>query len=357
MNASNFKRGAILTVVLVVIAIGSWELYLRHKGYPVSYNDDESLWCTWRKKVYQPTNTFTVFIGSSRIKYDLDINTWKQLTGEDAIQLSFVGTSPRALLNDLADDADFKGNLVIDVTEGLFFGRDEPKREKSARDAIEYYKKWTPAQKFSASINYYLESQFVFLEKNKFSLNELLDRLPVPKRKAVFIRPKFPLGFFMCRSTRQSFMTEGFVNDTIPRNIQINNWKNLGSLDTRCGISGDSLTDVFRRVKIAIDKIKARGGGVWFIRTPSSGGYFGSEQIAYPRDKYWDPMLVYTNTQGIYFKDYPELASLTCPEWSHLSQADAIVYTRALVKILEQKGWVLSNKQSPTLNHISSQNL
>lgn len=151
-------------------------------------------------------------------------------------------------------------------------------------------------------------------------------------------------------------MMQDFVNDTIPRNIQINNWKTLGSLDTRPGISGDSLTDVFRRVKVAIDKIKARGGGVWFLRTPSSGGYFASEQIAYPRDKYWDPLLVYTNTEGIYFKDYPELASLSCPEWSHLSPGDAIVYTNALVKILEQKGWTFSNKQS-VANRINSKNL
>ncbi|HUS01053.1 MAG TPA: hypothetical protein VMY77_04965 [Chitinophagaceae bacterium] len=336
-----------LAIVLVLISIISWEFYLRSKHYPISYNDDESLWSTKRKEVYKPTNDETIFIGSSRIKFDLDIPTWEKLTGEKPIQLSFVGTSPRPLLDDLAKDKNFKGKVILDVTEGLFFGRNTKRTEKSAIDGIEYYKKWTPAEKFSFYVNYILESGFVFLDKNKFSLNALLDDLPFPKRKGIVERSIFPRAFGMNTSDRQSFMSQIFLNDTLLQEKQKKNWAINGNLNKSPGVQGDSLLAIFKQVKFSIDKIKARGGQVLFVRTPSSGAYLDAEKINFPRQKYWDSLLLFTNCHGIYFEDYPETAHFVCPEWSHLTSTDAVIYTKALINILEkEQGWVFPHKKT-----------
>src|ERR1700726_2392565 len=117
----NIIRAGALALSLSLIAILSWEFYLRHKGNQLTYDDNEALWADKRAMVYDPADKATVFIGSSRIKYDLDITTWRTITGKDAIQLANVGSSPRAVLTDLANDTNFKGNLVVDITEGLFF--------------------------------------------------------------------------------------------------------------------------------------------------------------------------------------------------------------------------------------------
>lgn len=346
MEASNFKKAGLLTLCLVLIFISAWEFYLRNKNYPISYNDDESLWSTKRKEIYKSIDGATIFIGSSRIKFDLDIATWERITGENAIQLSFVGTSPRPLLEDLANDKNFRGKVILDITEGLFFGRNTIRSEKSARDAIAFYKKWTPAEKFSSYINYILESRFIFLEKNKFSLNALLDDLPVPKRKSISERPIFPRAFSSNKSNRQSFMGETFVNDTIQQQKQQKNWIKAGSVNKTPGISGDSLETIFKQVKNNIDKIKSRGGQIILVRTPSSGAYREGEKVSYPREKYWDKLLAYINTPGIYFEDYPEMAHFICPEWSHLTPSDAVIYTKALINILEkEKGWMFPLKQ------------
>nr|MBA2250193.1 hypothetical protein [Chitinophagaceae bacterium] len=281
MDNSSFKRAALLTLFLVISTLAGWEMYLRNKGYPISYDDDASLWSTKRRTVYQPADAATVFIGSSRIKYDLDIPTWEKLTGEKVIQLAMVGTSPRPFLDDLAADKNFKGKLVIDITEGLFFGRNKKRTEKTSSEFEEFYKKWTPAQRFSAVVDHGIESGFVFLEKNKFSLNTLLDDLPIQNRKGVFKRPVFPRGFAMNTSDRQCFMDERFTSDTIQQKIQQQNWGMLGSLDRTPGITGDSLTDVFKEIKNNIDKIEARGGTVLFVRTPSSGAYREAEIAVY----------------------------------------------------------------------------
>src|SRR5437879_11644934 len=116
-------RSALLTLIIVLTFLVSWELYLRHKGAVADYDDSPELWAHNRAMVYEPVNKATVFIGSSRIKYDLDIPTWETLTGTHGIQLAMVGSTPRPILTDLANDTNFKGKLIIDVTEVLFLDR------------------------------------------------------------------------------------------------------------------------------------------------------------------------------------------------------------------------------------------
>ena len=52
------------------------------------YNDDKVLWARHRRQVYVPSDQATILLGSSRIKFDVDIATWKEETGEKAIQLT-----------------------------------------------------------------------------------------------------------------------------------------------------------------------------------------------------------------------------------------------------------------------------
>ncbi len=346
MQPNKFFKAGLLCLFLVIAFSVTWEWYWRSKGFPVSYNDDEALWSEERSKVYQP-NDATVFVGSSRIKFDLDIPTWEKLTGEKAIQLSMVGTNPRPLLHHLANDENFKGKLIIDVTEPLFFSPN-PAREKSARDGIAFYKDYTPARKVSSYLNYALESKIVFLEEEKFGLNALLKDYEIPNREGVMERPVFPKEFGLTMKNRQDFMTGKFLSDSNLQKKQIANWTKMGALMKAPAIAGDSLNLIFEEVKSAINKINARGGRVIFVRTPSSGGYLETENFVYPRNNYWEPLLKYTNTQGVHFKDYPETANMICPEWSHLSSKDAIIYTMELVKILkEEKGWIF--KQTQTL--------
>ncbi len=81
-------------LLIVFVAVISWELYLRNKGVTKAYDDGPPLWSDKRAMVYEPADKATVFIGSSRIKYDLDIDTWQTITGEKAIQLAVEGSSP-----------------------------------------------------------------------------------------------------------------------------------------------------------------------------------------------------------------------------------------------------------------------
>lgn len=346
MESSHFLKAAILTFFLVVVFATSWEIYWRQRGFTATYNDDKILWATKRKEVYKPTDEATVFIGPSRIKFDLDIPTWERLTGEEAVQLAIVGTSCRLILNDLAADQKFKGKLIIDATEFTLFSG-AAQRDRSATQTLNYYYKETPSQKASAEINYALESKVVFLEEGKFGLNAMLYGLHVPDRKGVISPPAFPKELSASHFDRQTSLTPMFLSSEHLQQVQINNWvqrnnwiKKSLTDKTIHGLKGDSLNAVMGQMKQSIDKIRARGGLVIFVRPPSSGGYKKAEEIVYPRQEYWDKLLAYTHTPGIYYSDYPAIANFVCPEWSHLAPKDGITYTENLVTILkEEKGW------------------
>jgi hypothetical protein len=344
MASQNILKSCVMACVLVLAFFVAFELHWRRQGFVPTFNDDKVLWATKRKEIYLPLNEATVFVGGSRIKFDLDMPTWEKLTGEKAIQLAIVGTPGRVVLLHLANDTNFKGKLILDVADGQFFSFvDSARRDKSAREAIEYYKEETPAQETSAKINYFLESVFVGLEEGKFSTTALLHDFNLKNRPGINVRPPFPKGFNVTNFDRQSLMTPMFFGDTSQLNYQKRFWRT--AMRTLPVIKGDTLLAFLKQTKKAIDKIRSRGGSVVFVRPPSSGEYIKHETLHYPREKYWDRLLEFTGCEGIHFADYPSTSKLTCPEWSHLKQEDAARYTAELVKILEQDvGWTFSNK-------------
>jgi hypothetical protein len=344
MQPKHLTKTLLLMSALVVIFMAILELYWRGRGFKPAYNDDKILWANSRKEVYKPADQLTVFIGGSRIKFDLDVETWEKLTGEKAVQLALVGTPARIILRDLANDEKFKGKLIIDCAEYQFFTTDTVRRERSAREALEYYHKETPAQKVSAYLDYAVESKLVFLEEGRFGLAQLLIDLKIPNRPGVINPPTFPKEFSTTSLARQSSMTPMFLADTALQNKQVAFWKTgiLPLLKTPV-LKGDTLNDLLEGIKISINKIRSRGGSVAFIRPPSGGLYLETESKVYPREKYWDYILTYTNSPGIYYADYPELSRLHCIENSHLSPQGAADYTASLVKILKQeKGWTFN---------------
>jgi hypothetical protein len=346
MQSKHFLKAGLLMLFLVAGFVIGWELYLRNKGMNISYDDGGPLWSDKRAEVYKPSDEATVFIGSSRIKYDLDIPTWKKLTGEEAVQLAMEGNSPLPILDDLATDEKFKGKLVVDVTEGLFFSTN-PANTTDPKKNIGHFKKETPSEKFSFQLNHGLESQFVFLDKDNYSIAAFLDKLQIKNRPGVFTMPLFPLEFGRVTFGRQDIMMDKFLTDTNLQNQVTGNWKFFASINKEPPVSGQKLDSFFTTVKNDCDKIKARGGQVLFVRTPSSGPYWMGEQKGFPRDKYWDRLLAYTNCPGVHFKDYPAIDHFVCPEWSHLKPADGIIFTENFVQILEkEKGWGFSHKKS-----------
>lgn len=346
MKRASIFKAFILTLILVVAIIGGWEFYLRSKNINTGYDDGKELWADKRARVYQDKDKATVFIGASRNKHDLDIETWKRLTGNDAVQLAIEGNSPLPVLDDLANDKDFKGKLVIDVTEGLVFSLSNFSLEEP-REHIAYYKNRTPAQKASFAINHVLESKLVFLDKFNFSIAGLLTQVRLRNRPGVFTMPyEFPTNSVCVNFERQNIFTNYFENDTTLQRHVKDIWIFFSKYDD-APITGKPLDSVLATIKTDTDKIIARGGQVVFVRTPCSGEELANETKSYPRNDYWERLLKTTGCPGIHFQDYPPTDHFVCPENSHLKQSDAVIFTTTLVDVLKkEKGWQFTTPSS-----------
>lgn len=339
MSLSLLKAGLLAAALTAAFVVG-WELHWRGQGFPISYNDDESLWASKRRLVYDTSPAGPVFIGASRIKFDLDQPTWRRCTGRQPVQLALVGTSPRPVLTDLANDPRFRGTVVVDVVEGIFFSPAGSRQEKRALDRLRAYPKWSLAQQLSFRLNRALESKLVFLDEDRLTLDAFLNNLELPSRPKVFMMPLFPPKFTFNDFDRQTRMSPAFVADTAMQGQMRHVWMKLGATSGKHGDGGDTLTALIQSVKQSVDRIRARGGRVVFVRCPSDGPFWAAEQQGYPRAQYWNRLLADTHTPGVHFADYPALARFHCPEWSHLTPADAATFTAALIPILEQQtGW------------------
>jgi hypothetical protein len=334
-----FISAGILACILVGASLTGWEWYLRQQKRNIAFDDGGSLWSHHRKMVYKPADKATVFIGSSRIKYDLDIHTWETITGDDAIQLANVGSSPLPILHDLANDEGFKGKLVIDVSEFLFFNL-APFVNKTPLDNLHYYKQEAPSQRFGFYVNRILENNLLLIDKEEYSLNALLALSRVPNRKNVYEFPDFPAGFTPVTFDRQSYMTDELVKDPEQVRQVTAVWELFGKIGASAPPIPDAAVDsIIASVKTSVDKIRARGGQVIFVRSPSSGPMLAMEKAGFPRERFWNKLIAATGCEGIHFEDYPSLANFQCPEWSHLSLSQARQFTIAFIQILQEKGW------------------
>lgn len=341
MELSKNKRYTfLLTILLFFFGVLSWEFYLRNEGYGISYDDGKEFWAHQRRMVYSPKEEATVFIGSSRIKYDLDIESWIKETADFPIQLGCVGSTPIPVLNNLAADEKFKGKLIIDVTEKLFYNFKNWPREKPD-EGIKYCKSETYAQRVSYYIDNFLQTFLVSLDKENFTLTPLINKIPLRQRTGVETNQFFPVEFERINKYRQSFMTDRFANDSFQTRKVQGLWKLYGEKGKKDPPTPDFKIDsLIGDIKLKIDRIKKRGGEVVFTRTPSTGSELINENKNYPRERFWQKLLEVTQCQGIHYADYSELTALNCPEFSHLDQNGARIYTKKLISILKEKcGW------------------
>ena len=338
MPSNSLLKSALLAIIITFVAVSSWEIHLRQNGIKPDYDNGAELWTNKRKMVYEPSDKSTVILGSSRGAYDIDIPTYERTTGKRAIQLCMDGSSPRTVFDDLANDPKFKGKVILDVTEMLFFNN-IPFMLSTPAENLTYYKKETPAQKVSFTLDVPLEANLVFLNQSFFSLNPLLNLLHIKDRPGYRPELDFPRDFNVTDFDRQNRMTDKFLIDTSLQNRVRGIWLMVNGM-LPPPIKGKEFAANLQNIKENVTKIRKRGGDVIFIRTPSSGPVAAIEAKVFPKSEYWDKLLAVTGCKGIHYTDYPALSNFVCPEFSHLSPRDAMVYTEHLVTILKtDKNW------------------
>lgn len=331
-------RGITVVVVLVVIAAAlAWEFYCRSIGYGPTLNDNEDLWTITRRRA-EPESI--VIIGDSRGWYDLDLDELQKGLGKRPVQLAMGGSCAYPVLADLADDKTFHGTIICSFVPRLFFAPPGTPPMERGEKAVRRSHTQSPAQRASEYLAMPLEEHVAFLKQQDLTLEQLLKRLPIPNRPGALVPPRLPPYFGTVDRERRARMIEecargGKLATTIQ---QI--WLPIFTpppppsyvpKDVFMAKMKDAIEKRFGDTIAAVEKLRARGGKVVFVRLPVSGGLKALEDRTTPRNQTWDPLLQGTGAPGIYFEDFPELAGFNCPEWSHLSAGDSVEFSKRLV--------------------------
>ncbi len=330
------------TVLLTLTATVGWELAARSMGYGPSIDDNADLWAEQRSRV-QPDSL--VLVGTSRMLFNADLDVMEQAFGRRPIQLALAGSSPFPILENLANDEHFRGTVILDIVPAMFLAPAGPPMEVSQK-ALQRYRDWTPAQRWSHQIGKVLDTRLAFLNQDDLTLAKLLERIELPDRAAFNAQPKLPPYFFAVDGDRRGRMVpEAAVIGSPLQQRVANGWLPLFSpppppsfipADQFMAMMGQAIEARFGETAKLISAIRARGGRVVFVRMPVQGPLVEREEMLAPLAATWHRLVKENNVQAVNFADHPELSSFTLPEWSHLSAPDSVEFTKRLVPHLQR---------------------
>lgn len=340
----HLKQSLIIAITLGLLSVIAWEFYWRSQGHRPNIDDNKDLWAGQRAKLEHTTDKSVLFIGSSRIIYDINLDIWEEETGTDAIMLATQGASPIPVLKDIVENTDYNGLLLVGVTPPLLFSTLYPEAQfvKRSQSLVDYYYKRTYTQRLNHMLAVPLQKNLAFFKDgdeawdSDVDLKTLLKQIHVGERGKPFY-PPFN-NFEEITLERHMKMPARMDTDTAYANTVKKVWATILSGDNPPP-DRESTTNAFVELS---DKFKARGGQLILLRCPSSGLFKEVEDNGFPRKEFWDPLVEKTGVKAYHYMDYEQFHNLFLPEWSHLSAKDAEFFTRELIKIMKADG-ILSN--------------
>lgn len=301
------------------------EVFWRYRNHVPVVTDSGNLWSLERSRIYQP-NTI-VLIGASRTQLDIDQRRiGERYPGFNIVNLAVDGRAATRILQDLAEDDQFRGRIIADVLPH-----------------------WLTAESLNETGAYVFHYHHVF----KKSLILWIDTLITAKQQEYFVSKQANL-----RPLR--VLQELQIHHGLPRPFYVRMWADRAreadyslfpearelrtaviSRDEERGLVADhSAFAAFSSgpVRQWIERLRDRGGNVIFIRLPTQGIQLLSEERMAPRATFWDQMTMRTGAEAVYVSDF------TTPVWlpddSHMDGKDKRAFTDELIDVLKRKNFL-----------------
>ena len=316
--------GMVATLLLGVTAL---EVNARRIGLHAGDIDNSEV--EWVKERAHSERADVAIVGDSRILFDTNLDRFEALTGVRPVQLAIHGTSALTLLEDVADNPNFHGLLIVGLADTMFF---------QPFDGYGGYVRHrndfkSPSGRIGIEIDHVLQRRLAFLDSN-YRLSVLAHRLDKDFRPGV----EGPLDDIWkiqeVGERRQTWMWDRIER---PGPLQAHaRWAWKGFKE-KFPFTPQLIAKGQARAKKAVEAIRARGGEVVFVRPPSGPQLRVNEEAQVPKAKGWDVLLRNTHSAGVHFEDLPaSVQGLTLPEYSHLTRKCAVVFTDAYVRRVTQ---------------------
>jgi hypothetical protein len=336
-----WRAMALIVTVLVILFTSLWEWRMRTlELIPGDLGANYEAWAELRRQV-DKRDVPVVIIGDSRVLFDTDLDRAAQLTGVRPLQLAIAGGTGLPVLEDIAGDPHFKGLAIVGMAETAYFDNTFAVARPAKALALSHWE--SPSKRASFQIEQFISPAFAMLDDN-YQLSTLIFRLDRDWRPGVRGPHDDVWKAQETAAGGQTWIWRRLEHDRGMSEHTRNVWHQLfppTPLDDK------SIEAILSRTKIAVDKIRARGGDVVFVRPPSAPDVRVIEDKHLPRARGWDALLTYTHTNGIHNDDLPAAQNLNLPESSHLSRACATVFTDAYIRSLADQTALLHLKPNP----------
>jgi hypothetical protein len=314
-------------LVALVAGIAALEVNAR-ENIGLHAGDLDNSEVTWTNEKLRAAGAAAAIVGDSRILFDTDLDRFEALTGVRPIQLAIHGTSALTLLENIADDPDFKGVLIVGLADTMFF---QP-FDGYGGYVHKFDEYRAPYKIASNEIDHVLQRRLAFLDSNH-RLSVLAHRLD-PNFRAGVEGPKDDIWKLQeVGEHRATHLWDRVEYDPAWRARTRWAWKGFKE---KFPFTPELIAKGQARAKAAVDEIRARGGDVVFIRPPSAPQLRVNEEAQVPKAKGWDVLLRNTRSVGVHIDDLPSAQGLTLPEWSHLSRRCSTVFTDIYVRRLTE---------------------
>ncbi len=326
---------AVAVIVGVLVATAVWEVYCRSLGYEPTLNDTEDFWAHARRQL-QPESV--AIIGDSRAWLYMDLDELERGLGRRPVQLALAGSCAYPVLEDLANDQHFHGTVICSIVPGMFFAPGGHLIETSEKAVRRYH-----GQTWAQRVSYHLcpaRAELCFSETGRpharCIAQEIADREPpecprASARAALLLlhRPRTP------RPHDRAMRAARPPPDPRARRLARALHPSATS-EFRAARSFRRENESRRRSPLRQHKKRDRQTSrprrqSRFRAVPDQRSTEGIRRPRHPAQKNLGPAPPANCRARIYFEDFPELASFTCPEWSHLSAGDSVEFTKRLV--------------------------
>ena len=330
-SGSLYLVSMLTSLVLAILLVGALEFHIRSEGGIPSLDHSSERWARVRGEIEADVNPNSVaLLGASRMQSNISLETLSEALGDVQIhQLALSGAAPYSAFEDLAQNSQFKGLVVLSITPPLMMPG--PALEEQA-PSVEYYNQhWNKARYIDTWLGDQVSSRLA-LGDRYYSATRLLRNLFKHGQVAG------PPDYVTTDINRE--MAIRFENVDVPalRKSRIDSMVYL--METQSHYDPAEwrkfIAEDFGRL---VSNIEDRGGRVVVVYMPVSEDMLALETDILPREIYWDSIAELTEADTIHFLDDPVMSGFDLPDASHLDYSDKVVFTQILAEhLLRQDG-------------------
>lgn len=333
--------GIPLVIVAAAIVIMEWRL--ARLGYRPTMLNSEARWSSERQHASELGKRALILIGQSRILLDVDLDTIRQQTGLEPVQLAVDGNAPFDIVLGLAADPTITGTVLIDYYDytvgitGEASARYQKYFEAHGREAAwQEPNVWTENKLDEFTHRHLLSyadgsNPYDSLTKRILPAKPAQHLLDTHADRSVLADfTQVPMPDYYYRTIAGNL---GMKFDTLPPDIEATLKAKTAGLFSVSNIPGvnELFSGKVKDMKAAVAAIESHGARVIFAGMPTSGFVRQIESTQFPTHQFWDQFVSVVGSPSFRANDDSDFADFNCPDGSHLDYRDRPRFTALLV--------------------------